>query len=190
MGRGSSKAGGGSGGGGAKSISTKSLPKLEGSEKQVAWAESIRDKYIADINRIIADGEFESSDLENYYYRGTGAMYGRMKDDTGEHHSTPYDRQLRKITAANPNMSSREQISKAEDYRQELITKAKGKRKAAWDKARAQGKRGEERKKIARKAESDVYATEIIKWVKADLQVSTKASSWIDQFKGTKYSRR
>lgn len=165
------------------------LPELTGSEKQVAWASSIRQNYIDDVNRRIKEGELEFDDLYSAYYKGTGAMTDRMKDGNGNLYTNQYTKQLREITG-NAEKSTREQREKAEEYIYKISEKASGAGREAYKSAKDQGKSKEEQKKARKMAESGVYAQTYKSWVKQDLSLSTSASMWIDKYKGTKYSQK
>ena len=182
---------GSKGGGGASSgISTSGLPKLEGSEKQIAWANSIRENYIKDVNDRIANGDINYFDIDGAYYRGTGAQEGRLQDGDGNMYRTPYSIKAAEIRAKNPGMSAREIRDKAESYISDLSIKANERARNARKAAKASGASKEEIKAAGKKAESSVYAPVYKQWVKNDLKVSKSSSAWIDTFKGTKYSRK
>lgn len=166
-------------------IQSSSLPELQGSEKQVAWANDIRDNYIADLNNRIANGDIDYADVESMYYSGLGIYLTNDAYDT-----SAYDKQLSKIKTQNPNLSSKEQILKAENYPREVYNKAIEARKDTKAKAKAQGKTLEQAKKEGNKAFAKSLAPTYKKWAEDALNGNSakKAGQWIEKFKNSKYN--
>lgn len=174
-GRGSSSnmsGGSGSGSRGAQ-IQSSSLPELQGSEKQVAWANNIRNNYIADLNNRIANGDIDYGDVESMYHSGLGTFLTNNANDT-----SAYDKQLSKIMQQNPELSSKDQRLKAEKYPREVYNKAV--------EARDNAKTETEGNKAFAKALAPTYK----KWVEDALNGNSakKAGQWIEKFKNSKYN--
>lgn len=161
------------------------LPQLQGSEKQVAWANDIRNNYIADLNNRIANGDIDYMDIESMYYSGLGIYLTSNVDDT-----SAYDKQLCKIKQQNPELSFKEQMLKAEEYPREIYQKAVEARKSAKAKAKSEGKTTEQSKLEGKKAYAKAIAPTYKKWVEDALNgyVANKAEQWIEKFKNSKYN--
>lgn len=177
--------GGLSGGGGSFSINSSSLPQLQGSEKQVAWANNIRDNYIADLNDRIANGDIDYGDIESMYYSGLGIYLTNNASDT-----SAYDKQLRKVKQQNPELSPKDQMLKAEEYPEEIYQKADEARKSAKAKAKSEGKTKEQSKLEGKKAFAKAIAPTYKQWAEDALNgnLANKAGQWIEKFKNSKYN--
>lgn len=72
-GRGSSSASGGGGKGGGGAVPAVTLPDLQGSEKQIAWANDIRANFVEETQRNLADLQSENSTFKESYERAYGS---------------------------------------------------------------------------------------------------------------------
>jgi hypothetical protein len=177
--------GGSASGGGSLSINSSSLPKLQGSEKQVAWANDIRNNYIADLNDRITNGDIDYWDIESMYYNGLGIYLTSNASDR-----LAYDKQLSKIKAQNPDLTPKEQRLKAEEYPREIYQKAVEARKSAKAKAKSEGKTTEQIKLEGNKAYVKAIAPTYKQWTEDALNgnIAKVASQWIEKFKNSKYN--
>lgn len=155
--------GGGGKGSGKMTISSKNLPALQGSEKQIAWAEDIRKNYIEHINALLAsDGD---EDISVEFDKLSYSNLARTRE-------TAFDTYLRKVKG----MKGRE----ADDYLENLTSEAVKAEEKAKEKAKAAGIKKQQRKEIGEKAYNNFYKKHLKEAVDYALGKCVYADGWIN----------
>lgn len=137
-------------------IRSDNLPELTGLEKQVAWANKIRDDYINLLNKALEENHVGVEQIESAYSHSIIEGLGGKKSAT------------RQQSEGNIN---------------KLVEKANEAKKAAKATAKQQGKSKDEITIAGAKAESTICTPIYKKWVESDLQEWTRAADWIDAHK-------
>lgn len=178
-------------------IDVTKLPTLQGTEKQVAWAEDIRKNYIDYINKQLA-GESERVTDSNFpiNYREAqdvfmgyaGAADSMSTIDT----ATPYNIKKQQVKKLHPEIATvRELEEKIFQELRDLYDEANEAGKEARTQAKAQGKTKEEVSTASRKAKSKILAPMLKTYFQQSLQNNprnAKAAAWIHDFKDTKFN--
>lgn len=173
------------GGGGnikaSTSINVSSLPPLEGSPKQIAWAEEIRKNFVEEQNKKMREGDISRFEIKELYYNGAGIVGTRLNSIYDE---TPYVLKMREI-AQKQGISEGEARLEAESYINEVTHKNFIECTEARKKAKSQGKSKEEIKKAEREVRK-----KLVPMYKQMLEDSLKngrraknAGDWIEAFK-------
>ena len=154
------------------SIDVNSLPALQGSEKQIAWATEIRENFVKKLNRKIAEIDLDYAEFESACYKGVGAVRHHHKYDAT---FIAYN-QLREVYK-----SDREVEEHLDNFR---YTSAMAEREAR-KKAKENGLSRDDIKKTAKNAWFSKLKEFYVKMCVDSLMSneSRKASIWIDAYK-------
>ena len=151
---------------GGNTINKNVLPSLQGSQKQVAWAEDIRKNYIAEFNNyFISDDKF----MKNEIRPETAIVKARQVYENG---ITSHDTSMQKSIydeAESKGLTGRN----ADDYEvnNSPYLKSSNKRRGITDKS--------DKLKFDK--------AELKKYIEYSLKKETSASAWITAFKNTRY---
>lgn len=189
--------GGRGGSSGASKGVGSNLPALEGTEKQTAWANDIRDNLVSDYSDFINSDKIYFNEL-----RRTTAdevfqdLYenGIVNSQKNYPATTKYQEMRNKAVAENPGKKAVE-IDEITDslYVDKVKAKAdKGykKYKEQYQKTKEAGTPDKSLMQKAKEARARVYKDEMKKLINDSLKNATKASDWIDTYKSTQYSKK
>lgn len=176
----------GGGGGASGRIDTNSLPKLEGSEKQVAWAEDIRKNYVNWLNDFLESDELKTDEIRSRSAE-TFAL-DTFRDGILGTKGQLYD-EMTKLQERGINW--REAEDKAWDKWHKPTEKIDAKYRQKVDTFKKTGASKEEVKQFREKIKvekSREYKGLLKEYAQYSLAQPKKASTWIDEFKNTKFN--
>ena len=175
-----------SSGGASGRIDTNSLPKLEGSEKQVAWAEDIRKNYVEWLNNYLESDELKTDEIRSRSAE-TFAL-DTFRDGILGTKSQLYD-EIERLQSK--GIKPREAEDKAWNKWHKPSEKIDAKYRQKIDTFKKTGASKEEVKQFREKIKvekSREYKGLLKEYAKYSLAKPKKASTWIDEFKNTKFN--
>lgn len=179
-------------------INTSSMPILSGTEKQVAWANSIRINLVDDYNRYINSDDIyldeatrrtDAADLFGYLY-SSGLVDGQKSYPA----TTKYQEMYNKAVAENPGKKAADIDEITASLYYDKVTNAANeqyrKYMSKYKETKKSGKPDEALKQKAKVERAKVYKCEIKSLIEDSLKKAKKAADWIDTYKFTTYSKK
>lgn len=163
----------------APTFDSTALPALQGSEKQVKWAESIRENYINDTLSQMAQFEQDGD-----AYKAERLMRNLFEGGVLGYNSSPMSDMYRDLEKQ--GITGKEADKQVRAYRLTISDILNdGEAETAYESAISRGLS----EKQAEAAEARVYNKYSTQYLQQSANKSASASAWIEKYKGTKYSK-